>query len=207
MVIYMIYENIKELCKLNGLTVSKAEKDMGYARSTLSKIDKNTPGIDKLQKIADYFGVSVEYLRTGNAQKETEHSVSRGGKIPVLGYVAAGIPMYAVENVIDWEEIPEEMTSHGEYFGLIINGNSMEPRMCKGDVVIVRKQPDIESSEIGIVMINGDSGTCKKVVKHEDGLSLISFNPAYEPMFYTWKEVEELPVTILGKVIELRGKL
>lgn len=62
----MIYETIKDLCKSKGITVTKAESDMGYARSTLCKIDKNTPSIDKLQKIANYFGVSIEYLRTGS---------------------------------------------------------------------------------------------------------------------------------------------
>lgn len=58
----MIYETIKALCKSKGITVSKAEADMGYSRSTLCKIDKNKPSIEKLKKIADYFGVSVEYL-------------------------------------------------------------------------------------------------------------------------------------------------
>lgn len=66
---FMIYENIKALCKTKGITISKAESDMGYARSTLCKIDKNTPSIDKLQKIADYFGVSIEYLKNGESSK------------------------------------------------------------------------------------------------------------------------------------------
>lgn len=199
-------ERIKSLCKNNGVSLNKLETELDFAKGYLSKLDKSTPNSAKLQKIADYFGVSLDYLMTGNLSDEISRQSSKGVQIPVLGYVAAGIPIDAVENIIDWEEIPAEMARNGEYFGLVINGDSMEPRMCKGDVVIVKKQPDIESGDIAIVIINGDNGTCKKVVKHENGLSLISFNPAYPPMFYTWQEVETLPITINGKVVELRGK-
>jgi repressor LexA len=56
------------------------------------------------------------------------------------------------------------------------------------------------------VLVNGNDATVKKLVKHENGISLIAFNGKYDPMFYTPKEVAELPVSILGKVVELRGK-
>ena len=82
----------------------------------------------------------------------------------------------------------------------------MEPKMSSGDVVIVRKQPDAESGDIAIVCINGDEATCKKIKKTPEGIMLISLNPAYEPMFYSKKQVEELPLTILGRVVELRAK-
>ena len=92
------------------------------------------------------------------------------------------------------------MARGGEYFGVLIKGNSMEPRICEGDIAIVRSQPDVESGDIAIVLVNGENGTCKKVMKNESGLTLISFNPQYEPMFFTWKQVSDLPVTIRGKV-------
>ena len=141
-----------------------------------------------------------------NCISKNKTSTKKGVKIPVLGYVAAGIPIEAIEDIIDYEEISEEMALRGKYFGLSIKGNSMEPRICQGDVVIVRQQPDVESGELGIVLVNGNDATCKKVVKHENGISLVSFNPTYEPMFYTKEEILSLPITILGKVVELRGK-
>lgn len=128
-------------------------------------------------------------------------------KIPVLGYVRAGIPIDAVEEVLDYEEISEEMARQGEYFALQIKGDSMEPRIQEGDVVIVRQQSDIDSGDIAVVLVNGNDATVKKFVKHENGVSLVAFNAKYEPMFYTPKEIQELPVSILGKVVELRGKL
>ena len=82
----------------------------------------------------------------------------------------------------------------------------MEPRIKEGDVVIVREQPEVESGDVAIVLVNGDSATCKKVVINDGGLTLIPFNPTYEPQFYSADQVANLPVRIIGKVVELRGK-
>lgn len=82
----------------------------------------------------------------------------------------------------------------------------MLPRICEGDVVIVRQQPDAESGDIVIAQVNGDTATCKRLAKHENGISLISFNPAYPPICFTNEEIEQLPVVIIGKVIENRQK-
>lgn len=134
-------------------------------------------------------------------------SKSKGIKIPVLGEVAAGIPIEAIEDILDYEEIGEDMARRGEFFGLRINGDSMMPRICKGDVVIVRQQPVAETGDTVIVRINGDSATCKRLRKYADGaLELISTNPSYEPMFFSKEEVLLKPVEIIGKVIENRQK-
>ena len=98
------------------------------------------------------------------------------------------------------------MARTGEFFGLKIHGDSMEPRMCEGDVVIVRRQDDAESGEIVIATVNGSDATCKRLRKYRDGIELISNNPAYSPMFYSNEDIENKPVRIIGKVVELRGK-
>ena len=80
--------------------------------------------------------------------------------------------------------------------------------MMEGDVVIVRRQDDVDSGDVAIVLVNGDEATVKRVKKQEDGITLIANNiSVYEPHYYSNKEIEELPVRILGKVVELRGKL
>lgn len=162
------------------------------------------PRIDKIELMANYFGISkadlVEEHISGAPSKK------HGVIINVLGRVAAGIPIEAVEEIIDTEEISAEMARTGEFFGLRIHGDSMEPRMCEGDVVIVRKQDDAESGEIVIATVNGSDATCKRLRKYRDGIELISNNPAYSPMFYSNEEIEEKPVRIIGKVVELRGK-
>ena len=87
-----------------------------------------------------------------------------------------------------------------------ISGNSMEPDIHDGDTVIVRKQDDADSDEIVIALVNGYDGVCKRLKKYSDSIALISLNPSYEPMYFSSKEVEEKPVRIVGKVVELRRK-
>ena len=108
--------------------------------------------------------------------------------------------------IIDTEEITEEMAKTGEFFGLKIKGNSMEPRIYENDVVIVRQQNDAESGDVVIATINGHEATCKRLRKYRDGIELISNNPSYEPMFFSNEEILSKPVRIIGKVVELRGK-
>ena len=129
-----------------------------------------------------------------------------GITINVLGRVAAGIPINAITEIIDTEEISEEMAKTGEYFGLKIRGDSMEPRICDGDVVIVRQQDNAESGDIVIAMVNGDDATCKRLVKYASSIALVSLNSKYEPMMFTNEEIMSKPVRVIGKVVELRGK-
>lgn len=98
------------------------------------------------------------------------------------------------------------MASQGEYFGLRIKGASMEPRMRDGDIVIVRKQPNAETGDTVVVLVNGDSATVKKIKKGDDGITLVPTNAAYDPIYYTNSEIASLPVVIIGKVVELRAK-
>lgn len=109
-------------------------------------------------------------------------------------------------SVEKYEEISLEMARTGEFFGLQIKGDSMEPKISDGDVVIVRQQNDAESGDIVIATINGDEATCKRIRKYRDGIELVSSNPCYEPMFFSNEEIENKPVRIIGRVVELRAK-
>ena len=192
-----------ELCNSRNESPTAVCIKLGLSNATYSQwTESSVPRETTLIKIAEYFGVSTEYLK-GN---ETTVVSNKGIKIPVFSQVAAGIPISAIEDIIDYEEITEEMKKDNEFFGLVIKGDSMEPKISTGDVVIVRKQNTIENGEIAIVLINGEEGTCKKIKKTPEGVMLISSNPAYEPIFYTNKQIEELPVQIVGKVVELRAK-
>lgn len=153
----------------------------------------------RLSDIATILGTTVEYLQTGI-------ELSSPLTVPVLGNVAAGIPIEAVQDIVDYEELDRAMAGTGEYFGLRLKGDSMEPRMRDGDVVIVRRQSDAETGDIVVAMVNGDSATVKKLKKGPSGITLIPNNPAFDPMFYSNEEIVQLPVRILGRVVELRAK-
>ena len=151
--------------------------------------------------IAKALNVDVNYLLTG----ETEEEKPRAVKIPVLGEVVAGVPIEAIENIIDWEEIPEAMSRRGDYFCLDVKGESMIPVMFPTDRLLVRKQNTIDTGEIAIVMVGTENATCKKVMIYDNGIQLYGFNTAvYEPQFYTKKQIKDLPITIIGKVVEVR---
>ena len=119
-----------------------------------------------LPQIAQFLGVSVDYL-AGNV------TASNAVRVPVLGKVIAGIPLEAIEDIIDYEEIPAEMAKDGEYFGLQIKGASMEPQMFAGDVIIVRKQQTAESGDIVVALINGSDATVKKIQRKLNGITLL----------------------------------
>lgn len=196
---------LKSLRENAGLSQYKLAKLMGVSQSTIGMWEsgKNKPEYANLQKLAKIFDVPLDTL-TGNSGAPTP---SKGVWIPVLGKVQAGIPVEAVEDVLDHEEITKEMASQGEFFALQVKGDSMEPRIKDGDVVIVRKQSDADTGDIAVVLVNGDDATVKRIKKRPEGIMLIPNNPAYEPMFYSSEEVEKFPVVIVGKVVELRAKL
>ena len=156
---------------------------------------------DRIKKLSEILQLDAEQL-IGDGQQQKAGFV----KIPLLGDVAAGVPITAQEDVLGYEEVPQEWTENSTLFALKLKGDSMEPRMVSGDVVIVKKQSDVNSGEVAIVMVGNEEATCKKVVKHSDGMVLISNNTKYPPMFFTAKEVEDMPVRIIGKVIELRAR-
>lgn len=162
---------------------------------------KTYPRIDKIELMANYFGIEKSDLVEDKSTR-----FKKGVTINVLGRVAAGLPIEAIEDIIDTEEITEEMARTGDFFGLKIKGDSMIPNICDGDVVIVRQQDDAESGDIVIATINGTDATCKRLRKYTDGIELIANNPTYEPLDFSNREIIEKPVRIIGKVVELRRK-
>ncbi len=128
-------------------------------------------------------------------------------RIKVYGSVPAGVPIEAVEDVLDWEDVPMDWVATGDkYIGLKVKGDSMAPKYVDGDTVIVKLQPDCESGQDAIVYVNGYDATLKRVIKQPDGIMLQPINPDYEPKKYDYND-ERFAVSILGIVVELRRKM
>lgn len=203
-------DRVKNLCKERKIAISKLEKDCGFANGYISQLRKGVFPTDRLIVISKYLNVTPEFLIYGTEKKPSpdagEGSARSRYYVPVLGYVRAGIPLDAIEEILDYEEISEDMARQGEHFGLRIKGDSMEPRMKEGDVVIVRRQESVDNGDVAVVLVNGNDATIKKFYKSAAGVSLISFNPNYAPFTFSPKEVEDLPVRVIGKVVELRAK-
>lgn len=201
-------DNLKFYRDAAGLTLEDVAPRIGVSAATLNRYESgvivNVPS-NKIEQLAIIYGTTPSILMgwgTENSSKPKTHWV----KVPVLGRVRAGIPTDAIEEIIGYEEVPESLASTGDFFGLQVQGDSMIPRFVEGDVVIVRKQSDIESGKIGVVLVNGSDATIKKIVKHDNGISLIATNTAYTPRFYTNDEITNLPVEIIGTVVQLIAK-
>lgn len=200
----MFKERFIELCTQKNVSPSYVCLKIGISPAAFSQwTDKTVPRKVTQKKIADFFGVTVDYLL---GKKETDTLAKRGVKINVLGSVAAGIPISAIHDVIDEEEITEELAAQGDFFGLAIKGDSMSPMIMNGDTVIVKAQPEVSDGDIAIALVGEDEATCKKIKKTPEGVMLIPLNSEYEPIFYTNKQIEQLPVRVIGKVVEQRRK-
>ena len=200
-----IGKNIKSRRADLGLTLEEVDKIVGVSRQTIQRYESGVIASipsDRIEKLAQALNTTPAFVMFGNRVAPPH---KKGTRIPVLGRVAAGIPIEAITDVDDWEEIPESMAKTGEYFALRIKGESMSPKLQPGDVVIVKKQNDVDTGDTAIVLVNGNDATVKQIKKTEAGIMLVGLNlEVYQPHFYSNKEIEELPVQIIGKVIESR---
>lgn len=192
---------IKELRTQNKIKQTELCKRLGVSQAALSgwETGKYEPDVESLKVMADIFNVSVDYLLGGSSLRK------KGIRINVYGSVPAGIPIEAVEDIIDWEEIPTDWTKDGqEYIALRVKGESMYPKYIDGDIVIVKLQPNCESGQDSIVYVNGYDATLKRVIKKENTIILQPLNPEFETKIYGPEDEE---IKILGVVVELRRKI
>lgn len=211
---------IKAYREEHDMSMEEFSKASGISKTYVWMLEKNInsktgkeiiPTIEYIQKAAK--GMFMDFddlfeMISDNVKIKLDDTVvaKKAVRVPVLGHVAAGIPISAIEDIIDYEEISDRLAHTGSFFALKIKGNSMEPKIEDGSVVIVRQQEDAESGSIVVALVNGDDAVCKKLVKTQGGLSLVSINSAYDPMFYSKAEIDTIPVKIIGKVVEIRTK-
>ena len=205
-------QNLQKYMYENGIDRNEICKALGFKYTTFTDwFNGNSyPRIDKIEKMASFFGILKSDLiedKSNNSRFEKP----KGIKVPVLGYIKAGIPVDAIEDVIDYEEIPETLAKKGKFFALKVKGDSMEPDIKNGDIAILLVQPDVNSGEIGAIIFNGNNeATLKRIYKDETGITLIPDNlnnkDGFKPTHYTNKEIKEIPITIAGKLMEVRKK-
>ena len=184
---------------------SDLAKQLNVRQNTISNWEtgRSEPDFATLQKMARIFDTTIDYI-LGNSSEKSPANLSSVVQIPVLGSIPAGIPLEAIEDIVDWEDIPKAMCSGGkEFFALKVKGDSMWPDFLEGDIVILRKTPSCET-----VLVNGDEATLKTVKFAEDGsLTITPKNPSYPPKTFTPEQIQQLPVSIAGVVVELRRKI
>lgn len=204
----LIYDRRTEL----GITQKEVADFVGVSEATVSRWESGH--IDNMRR--DRIAALSKILRMSplaimgiddDLSSRLPNMVSieaRTFRVPIVGRVAAGRPIVADEEIIGYEYIDNKYSKDGhEYFGLRIVGKSMEPTIMDGDIVIVRRQSYVENGEIAIVLIDGEEATAKEVKESADGITLIGHNAAvYTPHFYSAQEVKNLPVQIIGRVVQ-----
>ena len=202
----MFAERLKSLREERAVSQKELAFALDVAQSAVGNWESGArqPNLDRIRQLASFFEVSVGYLL---GTEDRPSPAADRYRIPVLGYVRAGIPLTAEEIVLDYEDVSRELADAGDHFALRVRGDSMEPYLLDGDVVIVRQQEDVDSGDTAVVLISGEDATVKKLVKHDNGVALVASNPKDEPLLFTAKEVESLPVCVLGKVVEMRRRM
>ena len=214
-----IGEFIKNYRKAHKLSMQDFSNLTGLSKAYVGMLEKIynpktnqpiSPSIDKLNQIAIGIGLSLDDLLKELDPNQpvvltATKPIPTGVRIPVLGHVVAGVPISAVQEVLDYEEITPELAATGDFFCLKVKGDSMEPRFYEGDILVVKQQTDVDSGDVAVVLVDGEDATVKQVKKSPLGITLIGYNVAvYPPTFYSNDDIEKLPVSIIGKVIELR---
>jgi len=205
---------IKEERERRGWTQEEMASRCGYKyKSSISKIESAGDNITskKIKLVAEVFNLPISVLmgweeqtsRSGLMQREQQYCTTT--RIPVFSCVSAGMGAYADESNIEcYVDISSDLAKNGDYFGVRVKGDSMMPDIKDRDIVIARYQQTANDGDTVIAVVNGDEGFCKKFVLYGNSIGLVSNNSAYKPMIFSKKEVETVPVRIMGVVIELR---
>ena len=197
-------EYIRKRRKSLKLTTEQVAKYIGVSAPTVTRWEtgeiKNIKN-DKILRLATILDIDPMVLIDWDDQEQYQ----RNDRLkPILGYARAGYDLFAEEQLLGYEEVSDAEINKGDYF-LQVKGDSMTgSHIFDGSKVYVKSQSYVNSGEIGVVIINGDEATIKKVIKQKDLLILEATNPDYENRYFTAQEVAELPVSIIGKVISCK---
>lgn len=195
----VIAANLRRLLYENDITPAQMSRDLRISKSTISTWTNGTriPRMSKIDLLCDYLHCDRSTLMERPVDRLQQNPTMR---IPVFTSVSAGSGAFADGNIEGFTDIPSSMALAGDYFGLRVKGDSMEPTIMDGDLLVVRKDPAPRTGQIVIAIVNGDEGFVKKFVQYPAAIGLISENPAYLPLLFSDKDVESLPVQILGIV-------
>lgn len=186
---------IKERKKQLRLKIDDIMEATGASRPSVCRWlagDTSRISPERLQKLADVLKTTPDHLLGKDAFST---------KKPILGIVKAGYNMYAEENIMGYEEVSDGESSQGDYYLKVCGDSMVNARICDGDLLYIKACNDVESGQIAIVLIGDDEATVKRVIKKDNLLILEAANPNVENRYFNAKDIEELPVRIIGRVL------
>jgi repressor LexA len=197
-------ERFYTLRKSNGYSLEKVSNllqsrfDYAVNKGMLSKYERclHEPNFTVVSYIAEIFGVAIDYMMGRSNEKYGDTSCR---KIPIVGYIAAGQPILAEQNIIDYIYVDNHCRAD---FALTVKGDSMiNARIYDGDLVFIRQQKEVETGEIAAVIVDGEAATLKRFYKVDNAIILKAENPQYKDMIFSKKEAKN--ITIIGKAVKV----
>jgi repressor LexA len=208
----MSYKRFEELLRTNNTTKYRVSQDTGICASTFSdwKSGRSVPKAEKMKRIADYFGVSIDYFLDSRASRESElvgyTSVKAKKMIPIIGEIRAGSPIITNETLLGREFADVEDAD--EYFYLQVCGDSMKNiGMVNGSLVLFRKQQYAEDGDVVACLVGGECATVKRFRRSRKSIYLVPENEDYQPIKLTTDDFEAGEARILGVALEVKIKL
>ena len=181
-----------------GLTQQAVAEALGVSRSAVAMWEKNErePNLETLAALAKLLNVPMTALVEREERPLPENvRPARYRRIPLLGAIAAGEPIFAGEEHETYVDVGGSVRAD---FALEVQGESMEPVYKDGDVVYIRSQSDVSDGQVAAVVID-DSATLKRVYHLPIGVQLMPINPAFAPMLFTAENSDS--VRILGLAV------
>jgi repressor LexA len=201
---------LKEVRESSGMNQKDFADFFEVNATTYNRYESGDIGkmpISLIEEISAKFSINPAWLSGfKDAEKYVlpDKAYRKTKRLSVLGSIAAGIPILAQEDLIDYEYVPEDFNAT---FCLVVKGDSMiNARIYDGDLVYIREQPDVENGEVAAVIIDGEEATLKRVYKANGTIILRSENPdpKYKDMVFTGKDKQ---IKIIGKAVYFRSEV
>lgn len=204
------HERLKALRTSKDLSQAEFGRIIKVSKSSINMYERGErePGLETLERIADYFNVDMDYLLgksdiANRAQASIAATVAANiipfpemQRIPLIGAIACGAPILAEEHIEDYVDMPKHVRAD---FALTCKGDSMiNARIFDGDIVYIRQQDTVENGEIAAVLVDTEA-TLKRVKIYPDHISLEPENPQYRPLVLWGEEMNS--VSIIGKAV------
>lgn len=205
-------EKLTALRNEKKMTQQQIAKIAGVSDKTVSswENESRSPKLGSINKICDYFNLDLKtFIDESNdeynpALKLPEEAIpyEPSHRAPIVGSIPAGYPVLAVEDIEGYADVPYSDAEN--YFFLRVSGDSMEPKICLGDLVLIRKQNTADNGQIVAARVNGDEATLKRYKRQDDTVLLLPENQKYNPYVISVSDFENGYAQIFGVVVELR---
>lgn len=199
-------KRLNNLMELKNLNQKELSKKLFITSSALSNyiVGKRIPQTETLLKISEFFNVSLDYLFGITNCKDIMQVHEPILEVPVLKSFKAKDNILDEKNIERHLTIPKDRFEHAKnLFAVKVNDDVMRPRLYEGDIVIVDRAAPVKNADLGVFCIGNEEAVIREFIKTTDGFVLNSHNPLKKPIFYSFDEIQQLPIIAIGKVVEV----